>query len=236
MLKVIIAAAGKGTRSKLNYPKTLFKVEGVPILIRILRITNQFDKQPIIIADRKGKNAILDVLKEYGFSAKVIIQEVQLGMGDAVLQSEKYKNIHKAKNSLLLWGDLPFISSETLKDLVNLHKEENSDLSFPTLISDQPYTLVKRNENRDVTDLIELKNSLKKPTIGERDIGVFIYRTKVILEVLREIKNSVAPQSEIGFLNLVRILFEKGNRVKAFNIALKKEAISFNSIEDLENF
>ena len=35
--KVLIVAAGEGKRANLDYPKTLYKINKVPILIRILK-------------------------------------------------------------------------------------------------------------------------------------------------------------------------------------------------------
>lgn len=43
-LKVVIAAAGEGKRSGLNFPKTLYKINKVPILIRIIKKINYLDK------------------------------------------------------------------------------------------------------------------------------------------------------------------------------------------------
>ena len=176
MIKVIIAAAGKGTRSKLNYPKTLFKIEGVPILIRLLKATWHIDSEPIIIVSEEGRKPIGEVIEEFGFSSRILVQKNQLGMGDAVLQCRKYRNIKKIENSLLLWGDLPFIKKRTLNKLIDLHLKDNSDFSFPTIVSPDPYTLVKRDIDQGVVDLIELKNSPRMiPIEGERDIGVFIF-------------------------------------------------------------
>jgi len=237
VIKVIIAAAGKGTRSKLNYPKTLFKINGVPILIRLLRATKHIDSDPIVIVSEEGTKAIGEVIEQFGFSSNILIQKNQLGMGDAVLQCRKYRNIKKIENSLLLWGDLPFIKKRTLNKLIDLHLKDNSDFSFPTIVSPDPYTLVKRDIDQGVVDLIELKNSPRMiPIEGERDIGVFIFKTELILDLLKGIKKGQDRRAEVGFLNLVRILFKKGSNVNGYKIATKREALSFNSKDDLLNF
>ena len=237
MIKVIIAAAGKGTRSQLSYPKTLFKIKGVPILVRLLEATRHIDSEPIIIASEEGRKAIGEVIEEFGFSSNILIQENQLGMGHAVLQSKKYRNIKEIENSLLLWGDLPFIKKRTLNKLLDLHLEDKSDFSFTTIVSSDPYTLVKRDIDQKVVDLIELKNfSGRKPIEGERDIGVFLYKTELILDLLKDIKEMQDKGVELGFLNLVKILFENGSNENGYKIATEREALSFNSKDDLLNF
>ena len=50
-LQVVIAAA-EGTRSGLDYPKCLYKVNNTPIIMRILNVTNHFDPEPHIIVSR----------------------------------------------------------------------------------------------------------------------------------------------------------------------------------------
>ena len=57
-LKVVIAAAGEGKRSGLNFPKTLYKINKVPILIRIIKKINYLDKKPTVIVSQKGKKSI----------------------------------------------------------------------------------------------------------------------------------------------------------------------------------
>ena len=237
MIKVIIAAAGKGTRSKLSYPKTLYKIKGIPILVRLLKATKHIDSKPIIIANERGKKKIRKVVEDFGFSSNILIQKNQLGMGDAVLQSSRYRDIKNTQNSLLLWGDLPFIKPRTLNKLIDLHVQDKSDFSFPTLITSDPYTLVKRDKDQRVVNLIELKNSPSKiPSKGERDIGVFLYKTGLILDLLEGIKKKEDAIKEIGFLNLVRILFKRGSNINGYKIATKREALSFNSKNDLLNF
>ena len=61
-INVLIAAAGKGTRAKLPYPKTLYKIKGEEILLKILNTTKEFDSNQTIITSPKGKQQIQDFL------------------------------------------------------------------------------------------------------------------------------------------------------------------------------
>ena len=83
-ISVLIAAAGKGTRAGLPYPKTLHPVEGKPILLRIIESLESFDSCPTIIASPKGKFLIQDCLDKNNKKANIIIQNSPLGMGNAV--------------------------------------------------------------------------------------------------------------------------------------------------------
>ena len=107
--RVLIAAAGKGSRSGLNYPKTLYKADNTPILIKILKTFSEFDNIPTIIVSPSGREIISKTIKEYGFVADLIMQKKPTGMGDAILCFQKSKAYNKTDNILLIWGDVPFI-------------------------------------------------------------------------------------------------------------------------------
>ena len=54
-INVLIPVAGKGTRSGLNYPKTLFKVEGKEILLHLLELVESYDEEPTLVVSPEGK-------------------------------------------------------------------------------------------------------------------------------------------------------------------------------------
>ena len=66
-INVLIAAAGKGTRAKLPYPKTLYKINGEEILLKILNATKVFDSKQTIITSPKGKEQIQNFLINVNF-------------------------------------------------------------------------------------------------------------------------------------------------------------------------
>ena len=53
LIKLLIRV-GKGTRTKLNYPKTLFKIDNKPIIMNIINTCKDIDKSPIIICSKSG--------------------------------------------------------------------------------------------------------------------------------------------------------------------------------------
>ena len=87
-ISTLIAAAGKGSRANLPYPKTLFKIEGKEILLRILDTTKCFDKKPTIVVSPSGKDAINNFLLRKSRRSHLVIQKEAKGMGDAVLKFE----------------------------------------------------------------------------------------------------------------------------------------------------
>ncbi len=237
-LNLVIAAAGKGSRSGLNFPKCLYEVEGIPIIIRIIRVALNFTENITIIVSKKGRKKIESCCKKWKVTAEFILQSSQKGMGDAVLAFQNSRYFNKSNDTLLFWGDIPFVKKNTLKALVDLHYKNQCHLSFPTVEVANPYTFVERDVNNNFIKIIETKDRNEKlPDHGERDIGVFLFQQKVVLEFLANPNGSKFGShrnGEHGFLYVFEFLSRSGFNVFAYNIASKKEAISLNYLSDLE--
>ena len=102
-ITVVIAAAGKGTRTGLGYPKCLFKISNKSILSRIINLLSTIDSNPTIIVSPDGYEDIYSEAKKYSKNPKLLIQNNPNGMGDAVLQLEKVSK-SLSDNILLIWG------------------------------------------------------------------------------------------------------------------------------------
>jgi len=118
-MKVVILAAGKGTRMRpLTYkvPKPLIKVNNHPFLYYILKNLNDagFEYQDIGIIVGYKKEKIKEWLKENEFPITLIEQREQLGTGHAVLQAKKFVG---NENFLVLMADNLY-SPEDLKNMV----------------------------------------------------------------------------------------------------------------------
>ena len=239
-IKCVIAAAGKGTRSRLNYPKTLYKIDGKSILSRQLSVLKKFDNRPTLIVSNSGKELIDCELNREGYDCETLIQKNQIGMGNALLQVKKSEYYTKSKNFLLVWGDIPFLRSKLLKVLVASHLQSNSEFSFISGYTNNPYTIVVRNHEDEVISLEETHKSFqefdnKHKRKGERDIGVFLFKKSVIDLLEKDLDGKFNIDGEHGFLYIVKHLFDLGRKVIALPIANQKsDFIGFNSLEDLE--
>jgi len=234
-VKVLIVAAGKGSRANLPYPKTLFKINGEEILLKILNTTNELDPNPTIIVSPKGKKDIKDFLFDVSKKAYLIIQEEARGMGDAVMKFEKSPAFEIADNILLIWGDIPYIKKRTIQKMVEIHFESKNIFTFVTAETEEAYTRVIRDQNNKIIDVIETREESLPIKKGERDIGLFIFKKNEIFNLLKmELKKKYSLKTkEHGFLYLIYHLIEKGFKVEALKIADKKELISLNKISDL---
>ena len=239
-ISVLIAAGGMGTRSGLSHPKTLYPINGRPILHRLHSLFHNYDKCPKIIVSPEGKSSIREFLRLNSLGAELIIQKEPKGMGDAVLQSRQSSNIvNNCEHIILSWSDIPFLTKTTLNFLVKNHLESQNDFSLITGDASKPYTFVERNSDNELCRVIEtreISEEVEIPSYGERDIGLFMFKKNIVFNaLLSNSKNKFGNVTgEHGFLYIIEEILKLGGKVNAYKIAKKQELLSFNTADDLK--
>ena len=235
-IKVLIAAAGRGKRSFLPYPKTLYKIDGLPILVRIIDLLNSYDSTPTVVVSPQGLDIIDKCLQDSNKTANLVVQPEPLGMGDAVLYFLKSPSYSDAEHVILVWGDIPYLHPKTISHLVSHHLKNNNDFTFATRHVTDPYTVVTRNSEGHVKSVIESSELVNKNLyFGEREIGLFVFRCSPVFSLLNlPLSGKYSKQSgEHGFLYIIEHLVNRDFRVEALPIARAQDLISLNKMDDL---
>ncbi len=238
-IRVLVVAAGRGTRAGLPYPKTLFSIQSKPILIRIAELMAPYDVQPTIIASSGGEKLIRQCLSQNSLRAHLVLQKEPLGMGDAVLKFADSPAFAAAEHVILVWGDIPFLQPETVEAMVKAHLQHNNDFTFATYVVDSAYTMVLRDPEGLVIGVVETREQgIAEPQEGEREIGLFIFRKEVVLAILEEELPGKWGKAtgEHGFLYVIGHLALRGLSVEALPVATKLDLVSLNSLKDLEPY
>lgn len=234
-IKVLIAAAGGGERAGLPYPKTLHPVEGRPILVRLIETLRAIDARPTVIVSPTGRDQIAASLAQYDLAADLVEQRRPTGMGDAVLCFDDAPAAVEAEHLLVVWGDIPFLQPATIAALHHAHVAHGNDFTFATRHVDLAYTIVSRDATGAVLAVAETRELGLEPGPGERDIGVFLIRTDVVLPILAERLPGAFGKAtgEHGFLYIVEHLVRRGLKVEALPVAQDIELLSLNRLSDL---
>jgi bifunctional UDP-N-acetylglucosamine pyrophosphorylase/glucosamine-1-phosphate N-acetyltransferase len=95
----IVLAAGKGTRMKSTLPKVLHKVNGQPMICKIVNVLKNAGVEENILILGHKKELVLEILKETETLIDYVVQEEQLGTGHAVMSAEEKLKDH---NGLVL--------------------------------------------------------------------------------------------------------------------------------------
>lgn len=237
--RVLIAAAGKGLRAGLPYPKTLFPLQGKPILVRIYDVLSDVDDHPTIIVSPAGYEPILACLSRYKLSADLVVQPEARGMGNAVLRFKDSPVFHDTDHVVLIWGDIPFIQRQTVTAMIKNHYAQGYDFTFVTRNVDKAYTVVTRDKQGRVTGVVESREEgIQDPKAGERDIGLFIFRKQPVFDLLdEELPGKWGKTTgEHGFLYVIHHLAKRGYRVQGLPIATELDLISLNTMNDIKGF
>ncbi len=232
--RVLIPAGGLSSRSGLNYPKTLYKIEGIPILIRICKLVEAYDRRPVIIINPSYEVLFRNVLDEYQVDAELVFQDKPKGMGDAVLQADSI--IDEQTHIILIWSDIPLLNRTTLDHLVNCHITCNNHLSLITSLGPNCYTIVEREDGK----LLRVKETralgIPPKEYGERDIGLFLFQKRPVFDILKT--DSALYKTEVnrehGFLYIIEQLVIRQKKLEGYPIAMATDILSFNTPEELK--
>ena len=229
-LKTLILAAGKGTRMKSELPKVVHKVNGIPMISKIIKVLNGLEpEENILILGHKKE----EVLKVVGEEADYVVQTEQLGTGHAVIQA-KEKLADYDGDVMILCGDTPLLREETLRNLYNFHKESKAVTTILTSIYENPFgygRIVK--ENGLVKAIIEEKEAneeIKK--IKEVNAGVYCFNSKELFKALSKINNN-NEKGEYYLTDVIGIQVGEDKKVQSFVLEDNMEILGVNSKVEL---
>ncbi len=118
-LAIVILAAGKGTRMKSDQPKVMHKLAGLPMINWLLRTTAQLNPDRTIIVVGSDMAELEKAVSPH----ETIIQPVQNGTGGAVMAALPTLKGFDG-DVLILLGDAPLITLDTLQNLIAVRREE----------------------------------------------------------------------------------------------------------------
>jgi bifunctional UDP-N-acetylglucosamine pyrophosphorylase/glucosamine-1-phosphate N-acetyltransferase len=155
-------------------------------------------------------------------------------LGTAHATQVGLKALGKASGKvLILNGDVPLITTKTLKSLVR--KSHKASLNFLTAVLPDPmgYGRVVREQDGGVTGIIEEKNaSLSQKQINEINTGVYCIESGFLVSTLKKIKKD-SLKKEYYLTDLVQLAVKQGLGVEAIPIDKPQEILGANTRGEL---
>ncbi len=164
-----------------------------------------------------------------------VIQEEQLGTGHAVVQAKEHLGDFDG-DVLILSGDVPLLTSETVKKLLYEHRAKKARATVLTAIIEDPsgYGRIIRNKDGMVGKIVEDKDaSADEKKVKEFNTGTFCFDNKSLLSVLDRI-TADNRQGEYYLTDALELLKEENLPVWAVVAADPQETLGINSQEELE--
>ncbi len=231
MIKSIILAAGKGTRMKSDMPKvlhTIFDKTLVGYVIDAVNNTGLADENFVIVGHQAER--VEEYINKNYDNAKCILQSPQLGTGHAVSMALPYLKDFDGE-VIILCGDTPLITSETIKEFVEYHRENKSDLTVMSAIFENPtnYGRIIRNQDGSLNSIVEEKDATpEQKAVKEINAGIYCINWAKIKPAFNELTSNNA-QGEYYLTDIIKWGNEKNLSVNAYTLKNNEEIFGINS-------
>ncbi|MEO8430469.1 MAG: bifunctional UDP-N-acetylglucosamine diphosphorylase/glucosamine-1-phosphate N-acetyltransferase GlmU [Acidobacteriota bacterium] len=231
-VRVIVLAAGAGSRMRSSLPKVLHRVGGRPLLEAVLDAAERLSPSETVVV--LGTSRALVEASFEGRAVRVAFQDPPLGTGDAARCG--LEAIEPSGGPVLvLSGDVPLLRPETLAELVRMRQAEDLDLAFLSFRPPEAgaFGRVVRDARGGVRRIVESKNATAREVkIGEVNAGVYCFRAEALGRCLSGIRKN-ALTGEYYLTDAVELIAAAGGRVGAIEIADWREAWGINTRRDL---
>ena len=198
MIDAIILAAGQGTRMKSNKAKVLHLLGGKSLLQHVIDAINPLSASINIVI---GNDAELVKNSINSHSINWVVQKKQLGTGHAVQQVKT--GINDKSTCIILYGDVPLISTNTIKSLIA--QSQLTGFSLLSVILDDPsgYGRIVRDKNKLIQTIIEHKDADDdQQKINEINTGIMAIKGSLLKKYISQLK----PDNKQGELYLTDIV------------------------------
>lgn len=228
-LRILILAAGKGTRMKSRKAKVLHQVGGASLLEQVLRTARSVSPAIDVVIGHQAQT-IRELLPEVAF----VEQTQQLGTGHAVLAARGALGGFEGE-LLVLPGDVPLIGEKTLRDFVAFHREGGFKASVLTaeVENAEGYGRIVRGPGRGVDAIVEHRDaSVSIREIREINSSIYLFHTPALFDALAEVGNENA-QGEYYLTDVIGILTRSRAPVGAWKAPSAEEVLGINTRQEL---
>ena len=227
-LEIIVLAAGQGKRMRSQLPKVLHPLAGRPLLAHVLDAARPLAPRKVIVVHGHGAEQV-----RVAFAAEKVewvLQAEQLGTGHAVQQA--MPQVAADADVLILCGDVPLVSSATLKRLAEAAGEGVAVLTAE-LENPAGYGRIVRDRSGRVARIVEQKDGSPEE-LANREInaGFMAMSARRLSGWLGRLTNRNA-QKEYYLTDVVSVAVEEGVPVNAVKVDDAWEVAGVNSKREL---
>lgn len=225
-INVVILAAGMGKRMRSALPKVLHPLAGKPILSHVLDTARTLSPEKICVIYGYGGERVRQTV---GDDSNLIWveQAQQLGTGHAVKQALPY--LEKGSATLVLFGDVPLVKSNTLEELIGKARADNLVLLTVELDNPTGYgRIVRDSETNRVQAIVEEKDALpSQKAIREINTGIMILPSMYLESWLDRLSNN-NTQGEYYLTDIIAMAVDDGIQIETSNPSSEWEVVGVN--------
>lgn len=236
-LCAIVLAAGKGTRMKSSIPKVLHPVAGHPMLRYPVDVLRELKAKKIMLVVGFGAD---EVRKAFSPLSPLSLDKVsfveqgeQLGTGHAVMCALGGLKGFKG-DVLILSGDVPLITSDTVRGLLKAHRSARKNrpaISLITALLEEPkgYGRIVRDDNGSIVRIVEDKDcSPQQKEIKEINTGLYLIDSGFLSRNIKKLGKENA-QGEYYLPDLIGLAVKEGRKVASLTHMDANEVMGVNN-------
>jgi bifunctional UDP-N-acetylglucosamine pyrophosphorylase/glucosamine-1-phosphate N-acetyltransferase len=234
-MNIVILAAGQGKRMRSALPKVLHAVAGRPLLAHVLDAAQALAHglevpARITVVVGHGAEAVRGFLAGRA-EVRTVLQEPQLGTGHALMQAAPH--LIEAEPTLVLYGDVPLITSKTLRALIEAAGRDGAGLLTVRLDDPTGYGRIVRDRQGRVLRSVEQKDATAEElAIAEVNTGILVAPTPRLKGWLGKLSNRNA-QGEYYLTDCIAQAVAEGVAVAGVPCTCADEVLGVNSKEQL---
>ena len=205
-LSVIILAAGQGTRMKSDLPKVLHQIGHKPMLEHVVNVAFQINASDVCVVYGHGGDRVPNALSR--LNVTWVEQSEQLGTGHAVEQA--IPAINDDNIVLILYGDVPLITPDTLMRLIQISSRNELGLLTATLKNPTGYGRIIRDDSGKVIRIVEEKDAKEhEKKVTEINTGMIAANAGLMKKWLTQLENNNA-QGEFYLTDVIATAVKEG--------------------------
>lgn len=213
-------------------PKVLHDICGRSLVGHVLAAARELNPAHLVVVVGHAREKVTAHLTEIDPKARTAVQEQQNGTGHAVRMGLEELGETVDGTVVVVCGDTPLLSGETLRRLAATHAEDGNAVTV--LTAEVPDAtgygrIVREDASGAVTAIVEHKDaSDAQRAIREINSGVFAFDGRLLADALGKVRTNNS-QGEEYLTDVLGILREAGHRVGASIARDHREIVGINN-------
>ena len=223
----VVLAAGAGTRMKSKRPKVAHEILGKPLVNWVIDAALEAGVEELVTVVGHAREQVEPLVEG---KSRIVVQAEQRGTADAVLScAEALADFDGSV--LVLSGDCPLITANTMRELSDLREREGAAVVVLTMQPDDPfgYGRIIRGEDGQVARIVEQKDATpEEAAVIECNSGFYCFDARALFDALAKVGSDNA-QGEFYLTDVLEICRDAGRKVLALEAADASECLGVNS-------